>query len=48
MKKLSQKKKFEDYVEQYIRKSKSISKEVELALIETECKSAAAKNKGYF
>lgn len=40
------KEKFKNYVETHIRQNKSLSKEVELALIETETKSAASKNKG--
>lgn len=44
---LSQKQNFKDYVEKYVRQNGGLSKEIELALIETECKSAAAKNKGY-
>lgn len=35
------------FVGSHIRQHKSLSKEVELALIETESKSSAAKNKGY-
>lgn len=45
--KLSKKQNFKDYVEKYIRKNEGLSKEIELALLETECRSAAAKNKGY-
>lgn len=45
-KKMAQKEKFKNYVETHIRQNKSLSKEVELALIETETKSAASKNKG--
>ena len=47
MAKLSQKKNFKEYVESHIRKNKKITREVELAMIETECKSAASKNRGY-
>lgn len=45
--KLNKKQNFKDYVEKYIRKNGGLSKQIELALLETECKSASAKNKGY-
>jgi hypothetical protein len=45
--KLIKKPKFKDFVEREIRWNGALSKEIELALIETECKSAAAKTKGY-
>ena len=45
-KKLSGKEEFRNRVETHIRQTKSLSKETELALIETECKSGAAKIKG--
>ena len=47
LKKLSDKPNFVTHVESYIRKHKSISKEIELAMIETMAKSATSKNKGY-
>lgn len=47
LKKLSHKPNFVTHVESYIRKHKSISKQIELAMIETMAKSATSKNKGY-
>jgi hypothetical protein len=44
--KLIAKQDFKDRVETHIRQNKSLSKETELALIETECKSGSAKTKG--
>lgn len=44
--KLCNKKDFKNRVETHIRQNKALSKETELALIETECKSGAAKTKG--
>lgn len=44
---LSKKEEFKNRVETHIRQNKALSKETELALIETECKSGAAKTKGY-
>jgi hypothetical protein len=46
-KKACKKEEFEKYVASHIRQHNSLSKETELALIETESKSSAAKNKGY-
>lgn len=45
--KASKKEDFTKYVSSQIRQNKYLSKEVELALIETESKSSAARNKGY-
>ena len=45
-KKACKKEEFKKYVASHIRQNKYLSKEVELALIETECKTSAAKNKG--
>ena len=44
---LSSKPSFNEYVEKHIRKNGYLSREIELALIETEARSSAAKNKGY-
>jgi hypothetical protein len=44
--KLSSKEEFKSRVETHIRQNKSLSKETELALIETECKAGSAKTKG--
>lgn len=45
-KRLSNNQDFKDRVETHIRQNKALSKETELALVETECKSGAAKTKG--
>ena len=47
LQKLSSKKNFNEFVEKHIRRNGYISKEVELAILETECRSSAARNKGY-
>ena len=47
-KKACRKEEFSKYVASHIRQHKCLSKEMELALIETESKTSAAKNKGYF
>lgn len=46
LKKLSNKEGFITHVESYIRKHKTISKQIELAMLQTAAKSAASKNKG--
>ena len=45
-KKACKKEEFNKFVASHIRQHKSLSKEIELALIETESKTSAAKNKG--
>ena len=45
-KKASKKEEFAKFAASHIRQHKSISKEMELALIETQSKTSAAKNKG--
>ena len=46
-KKAGKKEEFNKFVSSHIRQHKCLSKEIELALIETETKTSAAKNKGY-